>query len=56
MLPNVEVKVYVEKPDAVDGFHHAVCFLQPYRWENVGGFTGEEIASYQNPIESAVAD
>ena len=56
MLPNGEVKVCVEKPDAVDGFHHALCFLQPYRWKGVGGFTAEEIASYQNPAKSAVAD
>lgn len=52
MLPNGEVKVYVEKPDAVDGFHHASCFLPPYRWEDVDGFTAEEIARYQEVIES----
>lgn len=27
MLPNGEVKVYIEKPDAKDGFRHATCFL-----------------------------
>ena len=52
MLPNGEVKVYVEKPDAVDGFHHASCFLPPYRWEDVDGFTAEEIGRYQEVIES----
>ena len=52
MLPNGEVKVYVEKPDTVDGFHHASCFLPPYRWEDVDGFTAEEIARYQEVIES----
>ena len=52
MLPNGEVKVYVEKPDVNDGFHHASCFLPPYRWEDVDGFTAEEIARYQEVIES----
>ena len=52
VLPSGEVKVYVEKPDAKDGFHHASCFLPPYRWEDVDGFTGEEIARYQEVIES----
>ena len=27
MLSNGEVKVYIEKPNAQDGFHHAYCFL-----------------------------
>lgn len=52
MLPNGEVKVYVEKPDAKDGFHHASCFLPPYRWEDVEGFSAEEIDHYQEVIES----
>ena len=52
MLPSGEVKVYVEKPDAKDGFHHASCFLPPYRWEDIDGFTTEEIARYQEVIES----
>jgi len=25
MLPDERVKVYIEKPDAKDGFHHATC-------------------------------
>ena len=36
-LPNGEVKVYIEKPDA---------------WEDISGFTPEEIARYQEVIES----
>ena len=52
MLPNGEVKVYVEKPDAKDGFHHASCYLPPYRWEDVEGFSAEEIDHYQEVIES----
>ena len=54
MLSNGEVKVYIEKPNAQDGFHHAYCFLPlpSYRWENIQGFTAEEIARYQEVIES----
>jgi len=52
MLPNGEVKVYVEKPDAKDGFHHASCFLPTYRWEDVEGFSTKEIDRYQEVIES----
>jgi hypothetical protein len=52
-LPNGEVKVYVEKPDAKDGFHNAACFLPSYRWEDINGFTVDEIARYQEVIESA---
>lgn len=28
LLPNGEVKVYIEKPDAKDSFHHATCFCR----------------------------
>lgn len=52
MKPDGEVKVYVEKPDEKDGFHNAACYLPSYRWENINGFTEEEIARYQSVIES----
>jgi hypothetical protein len=52
MLPNGEVRVYVEQPDADDGFHSASCFLPGYRWEQVNGFTAEQLARYQEIIES----
>ena len=51
-LSNGEVKVYIEKPDAKDGFHHASCFLPAYRWEDIHGFTPEEISRFQEVIES----
>ena len=44
--------MYIEKPDAKDGFHHAACFLPTYRWEDIQGFSSEEIARYQEVIES----
>ena len=44
MLPDGRVKVYFEKPDAEDCFHSAVCYLPDYKWEDVNGFTPEEIS------------
>ena len=46
------VKVYVEKPDAADCFHHAVCWLPAYRWEDVFGFSKAELARYDEVIRS----
>ena len=44
MKPDGRVKVYLEKPDAEDCFHSAVCWLPGYDWQEVHGFTPEEIA------------
>ena len=52
MLADGSVEVYIEKPDEVDGFHNASCYLPSYRWENINGFTETEIATYQEIIES----
>ena len=52
MLPNGEVKVYIEKPDAKDSFHHATCFCRSTRWEDVCGFTNQELSRFQEVIES----
>lgn len=46
------VKVYLERPNEKDCFHHATCYLPGYRWEDVFGFTKEELARYQEVIES----
>ena len=53
LLPNGEVKVYIEKPDARDGFHHATCFLPQYRWESICGFTARAISRFQDVLKSA---
>ena len=52
MLPDERVKVYIEKPDEKDGFHHATCYLPTYTWEDVYGFSAGEMAYYQQVIES----
>ncbi len=46
------VKVYIEKPDAKDGFHRATCYLPTYTWEDILGFSDEEIDRYKKVIES----
>ena len=51
-LEDGSVKVYVEKPDAKDGFHYAMCFMPEYRWEDVSGFSETEIQKYQGIISS----
>ena len=45
------MKIYIKKPDPIDGFHSASCILPQYRWENVRGFTSEEITMFQQIIE-----
>ena len=47
------VKVYIEKPDEKDCFHHATCYLPEYRWEDIYGFTDEDIARFKEIIESS---
>ena len=46
------VKVYLEKPDTKDCFHSAASILPGYKWQDIEGFTQEEISRYQQVIES----
>lgn len=45
------VKVYFEKP-VYGGFHSAECYLPKYNWENIEGFSDDEIAKYQEFLKS----
>lgn len=38
-----KVKVYIETPDEIDGFHHATCWLPEYKWEDIYGYEDVEI-------------
>ena len=51
-LQDGQVKVYIEKPDEKDCFHHATCYLPAYRWEDIYGFSGMEMDKYRDVIES----
>ena len=46
------VKIYLERPDAKDGFHHALCWLPGYQWEDVSGFSAEDMTRFQEVIQS----
>ena len=46
-----QVKVCIEKP-VMNGFQSAVCWLPDYKWEEVHGFSSEEIQTYQELLES----
>ena len=35
MKADGRVKVYIETPDRIDGFHHAVCYLPGYEWTEI---------------------
>ena len=52
MLNDGRVKVHIEKPDEKDCFHSAVCYLPEYRWEDISGFSENDVARYQQLIES----
>ena len=52
MKENGQVKVYIETPHEKDGFHSAVCWLPEYRWENIHGYTEEEMAHFKQLIRN----
>ena len=52
MKEDGRVKVYIETPDEKDGFHHAVCWLPEYRWENIQGYTEDEMSYYRQLIRN----
>ncbi len=52
MREDQTVKVYLEKPDEKDCFHHAACILPGYEWQDISGFSESEIARYQEVIQS----
>ena len=46
------VKVYVEKPDEKECFHHMTCYLPGYHIEEIYGFSKEEVERYMEVIRS----
>lgn len=52
MFEDNTVKVYIEKPDEKDCFHYATCYLPEYWWEDIFGFTEEEMSYYREIVES----
>ena len=52
VLEDERVKVYVEKPDTKDCFHHMTCYLPKYELEEVYGFNQSEVDKYMEVIKS----
>ena len=52
MKEDGRVKVYIETPDATDGFHNAVCWLPEYTWEKVYGYSDEEMEYFRRLIRN----
>ncbi|MBQ4226749.1 MAG: hypothetical protein II697_00980 [Clostridia bacterium] len=50
MKADGSVRVYIETPDAKDGFHHAVCWLPAYRWEDVSGYSNDEMRRFERLV------
>lgn len=46
-----QVKVCIETP-VYGGFHSATCYLPSYSWEDVNGFSKDEIEHFQSLLES----
>ena len=47
------VKVYIERPKHL-GFDTATCWLPSYRWEDISGFSQDEISYLKEFIESVL--
>jgi len=52
MKPDGRVKVYMERPDAAEGFHHAVCWLPDYAWEDISGFSPADMDRLRDVVQS----
>ena len=52
MKPDGRVKVYIETPDEKDGFHNAVCWLPKYTWEDIFGYTEDEMNFFKKLVKN----
>lgn len=52
MFPDGRVKVVIETPDEKDGFHSATCYLPDYTWENISGYSEEEMNFFKELIKN----
>ena len=50
-----KIKVYVEKPDADDCFHHMTCYLPECEITGVYGFSNEDVKKYMDIIMSSIS-
>ena len=52
MKQDGRVKVYIETPDEKDGFHHAVCWLPEYTWEDIDGYSETEMSFFKQLVRN----
>jgi len=52
MHPDGRVKVYMETPDEKLCFKHATCWLPEYKWEDIFGYTEQEMEFFKKLVES----
>ncbi len=53
LKPDGRVKVYIETPDKELGFRHATCWLPEYKWEDILGYSPDDIARFTEIVESS---
>ncbi|WP_044936446.1 hypothetical protein [Pseudobutyrivibrio sp. LB2011] len=51
MKADGRVKVYIETPDEIGGFHNATCWLPDYEWEDIEGYSDEEMDQFRTMIK-----
>lgn len=56
ILPDGRVKIYIEQADEKDGFHYATCYLPGYTWENIFGFSDNEMQRFQKLVKNNARD
>lgn len=52
MQADGRVKVYIETPDEVGGFHNATCWLPEFQWVDIEGYTETELSYFKNLIKN----
>ncbi len=55
MKEDGQVKVYLERPDEKVGFHLAACWLSGYTWEDVFGFSAQDMERFQKALKEKFA-
>ncbi len=51
-MENGRVKVYMETPDEKLCFKHATCYLPEFKWEDIYGYTDDEINYLKDIVKS----
>ena len=52
MKQDGKVKVYIETPDDFGRFHNATCWLPDYKWEEIKGYSDEEMSYFNQLIRN----